>query len=80
MNTPQHMFHNGVIYYFKNKQDKDDYSDDIRIDRRWFIVKTEPNSNKDINNSNVLADIYIQMKYLGCRYHKAIEDKVNKYL
>ena len=46
-------------YYFL------DTIEDIFYDRCWYIAKSNPLTEDDIVKNKKLADIYINMKYLG---------------
>ena len=60
--------HDGKLCLFNKDNNQ---RQDIFYDKCWFIAKT---STDDLNTK--LADIYINMKYLGCRYNKNIENKI----
>ena len=65
--------HNGKLYLFKKD---DNQSKDIYYDRCWFIARQETKNEEDNILNKQLSDIYINMKYLGCRYSKDIENKI----
>ena len=65
--------YNGKLYVFdKNINQRED----IFYDRCWYIAKSNSLTEEDIDKNKQLADIYINMKYLGCRYSKRIEQQI----
>ncbi len=72
---PMNMLHNGFFYSFPKE---DTLRDDMFYDKCWFLIKSNPQTKNEIINSTYLADIYINMKYLGCRYSKDVELKVKQ--
>ena len=69
------VLHNGLFYFFPKEKT---LRDDIFYDKCWFIIKYNPQTEDEILQSTYLADIYINIKYLGCRYAKDIEFEVKK--
>ena len=68
-------FHNGIFYSFPSENTQ---RDDIFYDKCWFIIKSNPLTEDEIIRCTYLADIYINIKYLGCRYARDIEFEVKK--
>jgi len=67
------IIHNGKLFLF----DKDNsQTNEIFYDKSWFIAKQENNTNEDNIHNKQLANIYINMKYLGCRYSKNVEKQI----
>ena len=46
----------------------------------WFIARQQPKNNKQFIEAEKNASIMINMIFLGCKYHKIIEEKINNII
>lgn len=69
--------YNGMLYLFDKNPN---ITHHVFYDRCWFVAKSEPKNEGDKLVKESLADIYINMRYLGCSYNKQIEAKVNNII
>jgi hypothetical protein len=51
-------------------------SDDMFLDRGWFIVSQPKNSNMD--ELIKYSKIWVNNKYLGCKYNRDLIDRVKQ--
>lgn len=58
----------GKCYTFEKKDEDEDYTPQMFLDKCWFIVKNYENKE--------LVDYYINKKYLGVTYSEVIENKL----
>ena len=64
----------GKFYILK----KDRYEPIEKFNERgWFITKCHPSNDKEYESAITLSRIWINIKYNGCEYNKAIMDKIN---
>jgi hypothetical protein len=47
---------------------------------RYYFISRYLKENKDIKVAKNLANIYINVKYLNCKYSQYIYQKIEKYL
>jgi hypothetical protein len=47
---------------------------------RYYFISRYIKENKDINIAKNLANIYINVKYLNCKYPQYVYQKIEKYL
>jgi hypothetical protein len=59
----------GKLYFFK--KDCDILSDDLFIDKCWFIIK-----NLGVKDIHALADCWISCKTYGVEYSKDVMEKI----
>lgn len=67
--------YNGISYSFKNITQE---SDEIFYNRIWFIIKNEPKNIKELDILEKYSKIWINIKYLKCKYNKELTLKINK--
>ncbi len=67
----------GIGYKVKRNQDEVDES---YKRRKWFIGEITPKTKKEYEEAIKLSNIWINMKYLGCRYPTEAEKKVENIL
>ena len=61
----------GNLYYIdKNSND----TDNMFFDKCWYIIKHEPNNNKELIHLQKKAELWYNSKSLNCKY---IEDNQN---
>lgn len=65
--------YNGRLYLFDKNEN---ITNDMFYDRCWYIAKRSPKTEEEQIEAESFADIYINMKYLGCRYNDILEKKV----
>ena len=66
--------YNGISYFI-NKDEMENKNS--LIDRSWYIVKLKPSNSDNFKKIQKKSRIYNNMKNIGCRYNKKLEESVN---
>ena len=66
--------YNGIIYRFDKELG---LSSNQFFEKCWVISKQEPKNTIEYEKAEQLANIYINKKYLKCKYSENIEIKIN---
>ena len=66
---------NNISYIFiKNENEPDD----IFIERCWFIISKNKNNLINMQELEKLSYIWVNIKFLNCKYSDSLTNKVNK--
>lgn len=66
--------YNGISY-FVNKDEME--TKNSLIDRTWYIAKFKPSNSEDFKKIQKKSKLFNNIKNLGCRYNKKLEESVN---
>ena len=64
---------NKSIILYKDKYE----SNDMFLDRGWFIISQRYNNNYQYDEIMKMSKLYVNIKYLNCKYDKDIMNKIN---
>ncbi len=71
----QHFEYKGLLYIIPYLPYE---CDDVYYQRAWFVVKQQPNNEKEFNEAIYLSKLWCNIKYLDCTYDDDIMNKIKK--